>query len=162
MRKIRPSIDTTMDQQKSLHHHKLSDGSLHKILVNKQAVQELHANIEESKLMLCSEINYVLFFKACFIFQIKHCHEIFTAYLKPVLNSSALYLQNYKSFYFYFILSFYSLCITKNTFLIINERTYIMKQPKEKSKCHRFMNPFHPWSLISWAATFPYFLFERV
>ena len=90
-----------MDQQKSLHHHKLSDGSLHKILVNKQAVQELHANIEESKLILiCSEKNYVLFFKACFIVQIKHCHEIFEAYLKPVLNSSALYLQNYKSSYF--------------------------------------------------------------
>ena len=102
LRKIRPTIDTTMDQQKSLHHHKLSDGSLHKILVNKQAVQELHANIEESKLMLIAMFrkNYVLFFKACFIIQIKHCHEIFKAYLKPVLNSSALYLQNYKSSYF--------------------------------------------------------------
>ena len=41
LRKIRPSIDMTMDQQKSLHHHRLSDGSLHKILVTKQAVQEL-------------------------------------------------------------------------------------------------------------------------
>ena len=107
LRKIRPTIDTTMDQQKSLHHHKLSDGSLHKILVNKQAVQELHANIEESKVMLiCSEktmfyfSKHVLFFKACFIVQIKHCLEIFKAYLKPVLNSSLLYLQNYKSSYF--------------------------------------------------------------
>ena len=58
-----------MDQQKSLH-HKLSDRSLHKILVNKQAVQELHANIEESKLNVnMFRKNYVLFFKACFIFQ---------------------------------------------------------------------------------------------
>ena len=58
-----------MDQQKSLHHHKLSDGSLHKILVNKQAVQELHANIEESELMLICSEKTVLFFRACFIFQ---------------------------------------------------------------------------------------------
>ena len=65
LRKIRPTIDTTMDQQKSLHHHKLSDGSLHKILVNKQAVQELHANIEESKLMLIAMFRK----KLCFIFQ---------------------------------------------------------------------------------------------
>ena len=122
LKKIRPTIDTTVDQQKSLHHHKLSDGSLHKILANKQAVQELHANIEESKLMLiCSEktmfyfSKHVLFLKACFIVQIKHCHEIFKAYLKPVLKIQILGIVFAKllKFLFSFILSFYSLCITK-------------------------------------------------
>ena len=70
-----------MDQQKSLHHHKLSDGSLHKILVNKQAVQELHANIEESKLMLiCSEKTMFYFSKHVLLFK----YNIVMRYLRLI------------------------------------------------------------------------------